>query len=185
MAIIHRHMSRDYVDQVIEHWQRERPDFDLIPVGIIGRISRTANIIEKRQEGVYARLGVQGGRFSVLAALRRAGPEYCLSPTTLYDSLLISSGAMTNRLGRLAKDGLVERLLDPQDGRSMLVKLTAKGLTNVDKAMAVHLDDERDMIANLDAVERQALITVLRKLLMDLGDHPRAVSAQQVVSAKK
>ncbi len=164
----------DYVDQIIEQWSRVRADADVSAMGVIGRISRAAHILSRRLEEVFSDMGVHGGRFDVLAALRRAGPPHTLTPTALYNSLLISSGAITNRLDRLTSEGLVERLPSPDDGRYLLVKLTPAGLAAVDAALIVHIANENDLLSGLDAEEEVVLASILRKLLVELGDQPHA-----------
>ncbi|HEX9123182.1 MAG TPA: MarR family transcriptional regulator, partial [Actinomycetota bacterium] len=101
--------ARDLVDRILEQWRRERPDLDTSPMAIIARISRLSRFLERQVEAVLQEHGLNESQFGVLAALRRAGPPYCLSPTALYNSLLISSGAMTNRLERLTAAGFVKR----------------------------------------------------------------------------
>lgn len=162
----------DYIDQIVSAWSRERPDLDLTPMRIIGRISRAAHILDRRLEDTFATLALHGGRFDVLAALRRAGPPYCLTPTALYNSLLISSGAITNRLDRLAADGLVERIASNGDRRSLLVKMTPKGLKKINEAISLHLRNEHNLISELTDNERATLVRILRKLLVELGDRP-------------
>ncbi|HET7518828.1 MAG TPA: MarR family transcriptional regulator, partial [Actinomycetes bacterium] len=118
---------QDHVDHILEQWAQQRPDLDVSPMGIIGRMSRLSRFLERSIATVLGKYGLNEPQFAVLAALRRAGPPHCLSPTDLYNGLLVSSGAMTNRLDRLAAAGLVERVPDPGDGRSLLVALTGKG----------------------------------------------------------
>lgn len=164
--------ERDYVDHVIDQWNRVRPDLDVSPMGVIGRLSRLSRIFERRIEEVYAQHGLQGGRFSVLAALRRAGPPYRLSPTELYNSLLITSATLTNRLDRLTEAGLIERIPDPKDRRYLLVALTQRGLRAVDEALEDHLANEHRLLAPLTATERLILAELLRKLLIAYEDLP-------------
>ena len=175
----------DYVDQLLQQWDRERPDLDIMPMGVIARISRAAHLLEKAQETVFSAYGLHRGRFDVLAALRRSGPPYCLSPTSLYNSLLISSGAMTHRLDRLTSAGLIERVADERDGRGLLVRLTAAGNAMIDEAIAAHLDNEASLISGLSAREKESLTDVLRKLLLLHGDRPHASdSADGAIAAR-
>ncbi len=162
--------ARDLVDRILEQWARERPDLDTTPMAAIARISRLSRILERRIEAVLAEHGLNESQFGVLAALRRAGPPYCLSPTALYNSLLISSGAMTNRLERLTAAGLVKRVPDPNDRRSVLVMLTPKGLRTIDRAVAAHTENEQRLLAALSASEREMLARLLRKLLVSFED---------------
>jgi DNA-binding MarR family transcriptional regulator len=89
-----------------------------------------------------------------------------MNPTRLFNAVLLSSGAMTNRLDRLEQVGLVERLPDPNDRRGRLVALTERGLELVDTVVVDHLANEDRLLTALDAAERQQLAGLLRKLLL-------------------
>jgi len=162
--------SGDLVDRILEQWRRERPDLDTSPMSVIARMSRLSRFLERSIGEVLATHGLNESQFGVLAALRRAGPPHCLSPTALYSSLLISSGAMTNRLDRLTAAGLVTRVPDPHDGRSVLVMLTPKGLRLVDEAVEAHTENERRLLQTLTPSEARTLAGLLRKLLIEFED---------------
>lgn len=178
MALAQR-ADPDYVDQLLCQWQRERPDLDPFPMGIIARISRAAHLLEKAQEDVFSSFGLNRGGFDVLAALRRAGTPFCLSPTALYNSLLISSGAMTHRLDGLTEAGLIERVPAPRDGRSLLVKLTDSGLATIDAAISAHLINEVKLVASLTKQDQEFLEDALRTLLLAHGDRPHAIDSAE------
>lgn len=161
-------MSDDYVDRILEQWGRERPDLDVSPMGVIGRLSRLTRHLERSIEETFQQHGLGVGGFDVLAALRRAGKPYRLSPTKLYNSLLISSGAMTNRIDRLEQQGLVSRAPDPHDRRSILVALTPKGKRTIDSAVTEHIDKEHGLLSPLSNSQREDLAKLLRKLLVSL-----------------
>ena len=93
--------ERDGVDTILEQWQRERPDLDSSPIGVIGRISRLARELEARLEPVYKAHGLEPGWHDVLATLRRTGPPYQLRPTEFTDALMLTSSGTTKRLDRL------------------------------------------------------------------------------------
>ena len=101
----------------------------------------------------------------MLAALRRAGGDYQLSPGRLLSETLVTSGTMTNRVDRLAARGLVERLPDPHDRRGVLVRLTPQGRSAVDGAFEALLDAERQLLADLPAADRTRLAALLRTLM--------------------
>jgi DNA-binding MarR family transcriptional regulator len=167
-----RYASRqDHVDHILDQWSRQRPDLDVSPMGIIGRVFRLSRFLEQSIAEVLATHGLNEPLFAVLAALRRAGPPHCLSPTDLYNSLLVSSGAMTNRLRRLEHAGLVERMPDPHDGRSLLVALTPKGQKVIDEAVDAHTANEHRLLAALAPSDREALTDLLRRLLLQFEDH--------------
>lgn len=165
-----REESIDYVDHLLEQWGRRRPDIDVSAMAVFGRITRAERFVARSLESVFARHGLQKGRFDVLAALRRAGPPYILSPTGLYNSLLVSSGAMSNRLERLEADGLIERIPDPHDGRGKLVRLSEKGGSLLDSALGDHVANELEMIKTLSASDRGHLAALLQQLLVAFGD---------------
>src|SRR3954453_11263186 len=96
-------------------------------MGVIGRISRLAQLLDAGIEPVFAEHGLNGGEFDVLAALRRSGPPFRLTPTRLSDALMVTSGGMTKRLTALEARGLVERAADRDDKRSKWVVLTREG----------------------------------------------------------
>jgi DNA-binding MarR family transcriptional regulator len=158
-------MEQDHVDSIIAQWRRERPDLDPSPMGVIGRISRAERTLGRSLEAVFTQFGLNRGEFDVLATLRRSGPPFRLTPTGLFTDLMLSSGAMTNRLDRLEQAGLIVRTPDPADRRGILVGLTDHGRALVDAAVAAHLENEHRLLAALTLAEREQLAHLLRKLL--------------------
>jgi DNA-binding MarR family transcriptional regulator len=158
-------MQQDSVDIIIEQWRRERPDLDPEPMGIIGRLSRVAHYLDQHIERELQQFGISSGEFDVLATLRRAGKPYQLTPTALFRSLMLSSGAMTNRLDRLERADLVQRCPDPTDRRGTLVQLTKQGIVLIDRAVEAHLENEHRLLTRLSADEQEQLRKVLQHLL--------------------
>jgi DNA-binding MarR family transcriptional regulator len=160
-----------------EQWRRERPDLDPFPMAVLGRFAEVAQLVARDHlNPFFASRGLQPGEFDVLATLRRAGAPYALTPTALYTASMISSGGMTSRLDRLARAGLIERQAHPDDRRAVLVGLTPAGLALIDSMMAPHIENERAVLAGLDAAEQRELDRLLTKLLAGLtGRAPRGV----------
>jgi DNA-binding MarR family transcriptional regulator len=156
----------DEIDRIVEQWNRERPDLDVSPTHTLQRITRLALLQGVSFVRVFGPYGISFGEYLVLAALRRAGPPYRMNPTSLFNAVILSSGAMTNRLDRLEAIGLVERQPDPTDRRGRLVALTDRGRTRVDAAVVDHLENEQRLLGALDAGEREQLGGLLRKLLL-------------------
>lgn len=161
---------QDRIDTILAQWKRERPDLDTQAMSVVGRVQRTAAALRPKLDETHGVSGLQGETFDVLASLRRSGPPYQLSPTDLYREMMLTSGAMTNRIDRLEDAGLVARRADPDDRRGTLVRLTAKGKALIDTATAKHVDNEDRLLSALTARERQQLNELLRKLLISLGD---------------
>jgi DNA-binding MarR family transcriptional regulator len=160
---------RDEVDRLVEAWHRERADLDLAPVEVFSRISRLARLLDRARRHAFTAHRIEPWEFDVLAALRRAGAPYQLSPGRLLHETLVTSGTMTNRVDRLAGRGLVDRLPDPGDRRGVLVRLTAEGRSTVDAAFEELLAHERDLLAALPADDRATLATLLKVLMTPLG----------------
>ena len=162
--------DHDHVDHVLGQWRREAPRLDRSPMGVIARITRLAQLLEVEQEPLLEAHGLTGGEFDVLAALRRSGRPYRLTPTALSRSLLVTSGGMTKRLSALEARGLIERRPDPADGRSSSVTLTRAGKRRFDAALEEHVENQQRLLAGLGALERAQLATLLERLALDLGD---------------
>jgi DNA-binding MarR family transcriptional regulator len=161
---------QDEVDRLIEAWRRERPDLDVAPMAVLSRVSRLARHLDRARRQAFESHGLESWEFDVLAALRRAGAPYRLSPGRLLKETLVTSGTMTNRVDRLAARGLVERLPDPNDRRGVLVQLTDAGRDAVDAAMADLLDHEHTLLGSLSAAEQQRIAKVLRELVRPFDD---------------
>ena len=165
-------MTDDAMDAILAQWARERPDLDCSPMGIIGRISQLQREVFLAQRATFAKHGLDAPSFDVLAALRRAGEPYQLTPTALMRTALVTSGAITQRLDRLEEKGLITRGRSEADGRAVVVTLTEAGRTALDAALPDHLDTERGMLAGLDPAEREQLAELLRRFLVALGRVP-------------
>jgi DNA-binding MarR family transcriptional regulator len=160
--------DEDHVDRVRAQWKAVRPDLDTAPVAIVARIGRIAAYFDQSTNALMGERRLARSSWDVLASLRRAGPPYELSPTELYEALMRSSGAMTNRLHRLERAGLIERRPDPGDGRGRLVRLTARGRKLVDEIAPIHLENEERLLASLTDADRRALEGLLRRLARSL-----------------
>ncbi len=157
---------RDEVDDLVDAWRRERTDLDLTPVEVFSRIGRLARHLDLARRQAFTDHDIESWEFDVLAALRRAGGDYELSPGRLIRETLVTSGTMTNRVDRLAARGFVERLPDPNDRRGVLVRLTPEGRSAVDGAFGALLEAERELLADLPAKEHKQLVGLLRSLLV-------------------
>ena len=160
----------DHVGRLIALRRRESPEVPLDGMEILARARRLTLLSRPAIEAVFRRHGIDAGEFDVLATLGRSGAPYALRPTELYQSLMISSGGLTDRLNRLEKQGLVVREASPSDGRSLLVRLSPKGRAVIDKAFAEDMAVEAEMLAPLGRSERKTLAKLLAKLLRGMEE---------------
>lgn len=155
----------DAVDQILAQWRRERPDLDVVPMGLLGRIARLHAHLRREIEENLARHGLSAPNFDILATLRRAGPPFALSPGELLATAMITSGTMTSRIDQLEKRGLVERQPNPDDGRSVIVRLTQEGRECVDAAVTTHTAIQAVLTASLSPADFAAFDGLLRRYL--------------------
>ncbi len=163
-------VPRDEVDDLVAAWQAQRPDLDVEPLQVLSRVSRLARHLDRARRAAFAGQGLEPWQFDVLAALRRQGPPYQLSPGALLHITLVTSGTMTNRIDQLERAGLVGRHPDPQDKRGKLVRLTDAGRTRVDSALADLLTSEQALLHPIPAHSQRALADLLRALLAPLDE---------------
>jgi DNA-binding MarR family transcriptional regulator len=144
-------------------WAVERPDLDVSPQGLIGRLHRLGIALDDELRPVFAAAGLSDGEFDLMAALRRSGAPYRLTPGQLAETTMITSGAVTKRVDRLERAGLVARSRHAEDARSRLVGLTPDGLALVDRLFEQHMANEHRLVAVLTPAERRQLAHLLEK----------------------
>lgn len=160
----------DEVDQLVQAWRRERPDLDVSPLEVLSRVTRLAKHLDIARKNAFTKVGLEPWEFDVLAALRRAGDPYALSPGQLGSQTMVTSGTMTNRVDRLEARGLVKRERDPNDRRGVRVVLTDDGRAIVDQALTDLLDSEQAILEDLSVVEQKELAGMLRTLVGPFDD---------------
>jgi DNA-binding MarR family transcriptional regulator len=158
----------DKVDKIIEQWNRERPELDVSSMGLIGRFKRITQSLSLEMAKTFAEHGLNPAAFDVLATLRRSGDPYALSPNDLMASTMVTSGTMTNRIDQLTKSGLVERIQNPNDRRSVVVSLTKQGFELIDAALKSHVTTQNKLTSGLSEAESKKLDALLRKFLVSL-----------------
>ncbi|RLU83976.1 MarR family transcriptional regulator [Streptomyces griseocarneus] len=163
----------DQVDRIRAQWAAQRPDLDVSPMGVIGRIQRLSRLVDAEIRRTFAKHGLDTASFDVLATLRRSDPPHRLTPAELMRSSMVTSGAITQRLDRLQARGLVTRAPSDSDGRGVHVTLTEAGFSLVEAVLPDHLATENRLLAALPPERLATLADELRVLLESLGDTPR------------
>ena len=155
----------DKVDTIIKQWNKERPDLDVSSMELIGRIKKVNGHLVKEMDKTFAAHDLNHASFDVLATLRRSGQPYALSPNELLSTMMITSGTMTNRIDRLVKAGLVDRIANPNDGRGFIISLTKDGFSLIDKTVSAHVTTQTKLTSCLMIEEQQQLNELLSKFL--------------------
>jgi DNA-binding MarR family transcriptional regulator len=159
----------DRVDAIVAQWERERPDLDVSPMQVIGRLHRLADALREELLAVYRRFGLGEGEFDLLAALRRTGEPFAAAPGELARHTMVTTGAVTKRVDRLVASGLVARSGSADDGRGRVIRLTDAGRRVIDEAYTAHIANEERLLAALAPAQRRALEAMLREWGAALG----------------
>ncbi|OAR22128.1 MarR family transcriptional regulator [Streptomyces sp. ERV7] len=165
----------DAVARVLEQWRRELPDVDVSPVAVVGRIMRLSRMWDKEIKDFLAQHDLDPGEFDVLATLRRSGAPYELTAGVFLKTSLVTTGAITLRVDKMDAKGLVTRVRDDADRRSVKIRLTPRGLDVVDHVLPLHLANEARLLRALSAEDHSHLAATLEGLLESYGDTPPPV----------
>ncbi|WP_337922036.1 MarR family winged helix-turn-helix transcriptional regulator [Vibrio cholerae] len=157
-------MPNDKVDAILAQWRSVRPDLDCSSMGVVGRLRQTNGIWKTKLDQVFDGFGLSCIEFDILATIRRNDRE--ITPTELYQTLMLSSGAISTRVEQLVQRGLVQRVASEQDRRSCKVTLTAQGIELVDQALNAHVANVDGMLGVLTEQERKQLGQLLKKILL-------------------
>lgn len=162
----------DAVDAIIGQWVKERPDAedDLWPVQLLGRIQRLDVMVDKTVKATAAGHGLDTGEFDVLTTLQRSGPPYALTAGTFLKASMVSSGTITNRIDKMEAKGLVERVRDGEDRRTVKIRLTERGHEVTRAVFSDHLANYARLLAGVDRELVRKAAEGLRPVLEALGD---------------
>ena len=155
----------DEVDHIVGAWREQRPDLDVSPLEVLSRLSRVSSHLDAARAQAFRDHQLESWEFDVLAALRRVGPPFALSPGAIAQATHVTSGTMTTRADRLLERGFVTRYPDPHDRRGVQIQLTDAGLEAVDGALTDLLTSEAAILSSLSTSEQAELVNQLRKLL--------------------
>ena len=155
----------DAIDRVVEQWAKEKPELETEPMAMMGRIMRIAKYMETQVADLHKKYDMKLGEFDVLATLRRSGKPYRLTPSELIGSMMLTSGAMTNRLDKLEAKGLISREHSKEDRRSVSFKLTKDGLVLIDEMMTEHVEMQKKLVKSLSASQKKNTNQLLKTWL--------------------
>jgi DNA-binding MarR family transcriptional regulator len=157
----------DSVDSLLESWAEALPGIDIEPVAVITRLARIRRHLDRELESVFERFGLGPSTFEALVTLRRIAGDAGVSQKRLADEVGVTPGTISVRIDHLVAEGLAERRPDPESKRSSLVALTDQGRDLFDRVAPVHLENERRLLAALSEEDRELLVGLLRKLLVE------------------
>ena len=155
----------DAIDRVLSQWDKEIPQLDTESMALMGRFMRIYKYLETQVSALHKSYGLTQGEFDVLATLRRSGGDYQLTPSKLMDSMMLTSGAMTNRIDKLEAKNLITRTHSEQDRRSVEVKLTEQGLGLIDELIYIHVETQNKLTQGLTSEQLSDLNQLMKRWL--------------------
>ena len=159
-------LENDRVGAGMLLWRREFPEIDCSGKAVVGRVLHLHEVLLAAVNRSLAKHRLKYPSFAVLATLRVEGAPYRMSPKALLDSLILTSGGLSNLLRRLEKAGHIRRMADEQDGRGVIVELTEQGRRLVEPAMRDHAKTERRLVAALSKAEQRAVANALGRMML-------------------
>ncbi len=178
---VHGPERADAADEIAAAWQRERPGTPVDSIGVVTRIWHLAKLFGEDRRRVLADAGVDAATLDLLSVLRRSGHPYRLSTRELTERTLVTAGAISQRLTRAERAGLVERTPAKDGSRAVLVQLTQAGHARIERTVDHVLSSEAELVAGLDADQWATLTELLRTLLADVQERTGAGSAHTQV----
>jgi DNA-binding MarR family transcriptional regulator len=160
--------EHDYVDGMIEVLAGHHEPDVVQDKALAYRVRRLAHRLETEIKRELAPHGIELWELELLACLIRTEPEHRLSAGALMAQLQLTSGAVTNRVTRMERNGWVTREVDPDDRRSVLITLTADGEKRAREVFGVKTDVEHALLAALPQAARTRLNDDLRTVLVAL-----------------
>ncbi|PVU81733.1 hypothetical protein DDP54_14075 (plasmid) [Cellulomonas sp. WB94] len=156
---------RDWIDHTQARWAELRPELDLAPLGVVGRLLRAAQLVMARCEAYLEPFDLSRAEFDIVSALCRSdGP---ISPGDLTRQLMFTGPATTKRLRRLEHADWIARSVNPDDARGFLIVASDDGARRFAELLPGYLGLEASLVGVLDDDERTVLAATLRRLLVD------------------
>ena len=155
--------------EIAAAWRRERPGLPVSSIEIVTPIWRLAKLLADDRRRVLQACGVDPATLDLLGVLRRSGPPYRLTTREIAQRALVTAGAVSQRVSRAEREGLVERAAAADGSRSVIVTLTAAGHARVESAVDQVLGREAQFVEELDSQERTVLAGLLDRLLHDVA----------------
>lgn len=169
-------VDTDSVDRIIQAWRKRDPHLDSSTLEVTGRLMLCAAYYERAVGTVLERFGLSVADFDVLNTLRRVSDQRGCRPSDMARSSLITTGAMTSRLDRLERTGLIRRTPDPTDRRGLVVRLTPQGSKLARQALDELITTNHAFLEPLNRHQRNAIASAFKQLL--LYHEPRSAPSE-------
>ena len=156
--------------EIAAAWQRERPGMPVSSIEIVTPLWRLAKLLADDRRRVLQACGVDPATLDLVSVLRRAGPPYRLTTREIARRALVTAGAVSQRVSRAEREGLVERARAGDGSRSVTVTLTAAGHALTERVVDQVLRREAQLTDGLPPSDRAVLAGLLDRLLREVSE---------------
>jgi len=125
------------------------------------RLQQAANAARTYASRHLAGAGLTLTQFAVLEALYHLGP---MSLSNIAQKILTTGGNLTMVVGNLEKHGLAHRQKSPEDGRVLIVVLSAKGKELIRRLFVEHAAGITEFLGALSPAQQEQLGRLCRQL---------------------
>lgn len=124
---------------------------------------RLAGLVAEARSAVLDGYGLDDGRLDILEELDAAGPGGRLTAGELAHRCRVTAGAVSQRLSAMERAGLLERIRERPDRRTVYVRLTPEGRATFTAVRGPVMAAERNMLDGLTPAELSALTSSLAR----------------------
>jgi DNA-binding MarR family transcriptional regulator len=159
------YMKKD-IQEALRMFERNHPQTggrgDALAAAIFMRLAALSRQLNAFHAGVLEAEGLSTSEYQLLALAWSQGPR---PPRDLNRLLQLTSGALTSALDRLQEAGHVRRRPNPEDGRSVLIELTASGARLAERLVTLEMDAQARQLTALSGGERREVVAALDRLI--------------------
>jgi DNA-binding MarR family transcriptional regulator len=152
--------------QMPDDYYEQTPDADVHATEAVMNTIRTADLLFDRIAVLLRPLGVSAAGGLVLGLLRDHG---AMSPSMLSDRLIVTRATVTGLIDSLERRGFVRRTPNAADRRSLVIELTAAGVSVVQEVRLLVHRHEQAWMAALSTAELRTYIDLLHRIQDSLG----------------
>jgi DNA-binding MarR family transcriptional regulator len=157
--------EQDHIDRWLEEVHDQLPTLDLRVEGIVDRMAGISRRIKRMLDETLDEFDLSSGEWHALGSLSRAAGGR-RTAGELAPKMELSSAAMTNRLDRLEKAGLVRRIPDERDRRAVQIEVTDEGRALYERTVDAQAAKEAIVAEALSVKQQDDLNALLRKLML-------------------
>lgn len=153
-------------EQIALAADREGPDFDPAVLGLTLSLFQTATAFERAHVAELLPYGLNVGQLNILTVLDRASEPLTMS--ALGQAVSVLPANLTGVVDGLVGRGYVDRIPNPDDRRSFLIRIGKSGRNFLRKFLPGHWAHLQNLMTDLTPAQRRQLQSLLGKFLASI-----------------